>query len=318
MLATILFSVVTIAAISMILLRLWVRLSVVRCDNNVSMSGKTVVITGATAGIGRETAVGLARKGAHIILGCYNMENGKAAKDYIQRASDNANITIKPLNLASLKSVREFAGEIAKEETKIDVLINNAGILAPAKKIITEDGFELTFATNYFGHFLLTNLLLDLLKKSESGRIVSLSSTAHTMGYLNLEDKDFHKNYYHWGPYYGHTKLAICLFVRELSKRLAGTGVTINSVHPGTCGSALFVKPGLSAFFVIFQAVGGLWWRTPEEGAQTSIYLATSEDVRGVSGKYFVDCAAAQPSQAARNDEKAHKLFEMSEQLTGL
>ncbi|XP_072025796.1 retinol dehydrogenase 13-like [Amphiura filiformis] len=317
MLWLVLLFLVGLPALSLFVLRIWVQQSVVICSNNVSLKGKTVLVTGASAGIGEATALGLAKKGARVILGCRNVEKANAVKEYIQGVSGNKSVIVKHLDLASLKSIRRCAEEIINEEERLDVLINNAGLMSPSEKTITEDGLELTFASNYFGHFLLTNLLLGLLKKSGPSRIISVSSKAHDMGSLNLKDINFHQKNYHWGFQYGHTKLAINLFVKELSNRLKGTDVTVNAVHPGTCGSEIFIKQG-NLFFTIFQAIGPLWWRTSEEGAQSSLYLATSDEVKGVSGEYFVDSAKYKASRASYDETKARRLWELSEQLTGL
>ena len=287
-----------------------------RCHSTKRLDGKTVVITGANTGIGKETAVDLAKRGAKVIVGCRNMEKGKAALKEIQERSGSTDVFLEKLDLASLDSVRKFADSILKSEPRLDILINNAGIMmCPYEK--TKDGFEMQFGTNHLGHFLLTMLLLDLLKKSAPSRIVNVSSSAHTLGSgkIHFDDINFEKDYSPYEAYF-HSKLANVLFTRELSKRLEGSHVTANSLHPGAVKTDL--DRHLTYLQILIFPVRWYVFKSAEQGAQTSIYCAVSEDMEGVSGKFLADCAIKEPSKGAQDDDAARKLWDLSLKLVGL
>lgn len=286
------------------------------CNSNRSLKGKTVVITGANTGIGKETAVDLAARGARVIIGCRNMEKGKEALKEIQDRSKNTNVFLEKLDLASLESVRSFADNILNSEPRLDILINNAGVMAcPYQK--TKDGFEMQFGVNHLGHFLLTLLLLDRLKHSQPSRIINVSSSAHRMGdgKIKFDDINHEKSYSSWGAYFD-SKLANVLFTRELSKRLEGTHVTVNALHPGAVTTELQRHSVLSS--ALFYPVRWYMFKTAEQGAQTTIHCAVSEEMEGVSGKYLRDCHIVEPSKSAQDDEAATKLWEVSLKLVAL
>ncbi|XP_053399651.1 retinol dehydrogenase 13-like [Mercenaria mercenaria] len=287
------------------------------CRSKAHMNGKTVLITGANTGIGKETAKDLARRGARVLLACRDITKAERAAEDIRKTTGNKNVVVYILDLASLKSVRQCANEVIRKETRVDVLINNAGVMwTPEWK--TDDGFEMQFGTNHLGHFLFTNLLLDLLKKSTPSRIVNVSSRAHERGKINFDDLNSEKNYSR-SEAYNQSKLANVLFTRELSKRLQGTGVTVNSLHPG------IIKTELGRY------MGITWWRkillmpfflliikNPIQGAQTTIHCAVSQELDGVSGKYFSDCAIKEEAPQAQDDEAAARLWKVSEEMVGL
>ena len=201
------------------------------CDSKATLNGKTVIITGANTGIGLETAVDMAQRGARVILACRNPEKGRAAVQVVKKRSKNEAVMFAQLDLASLQSVRDFATRILNQEPRIDILINNAGVLmCPYSK--TEDGFELQFGVNHLAHFLLTNLLLDRLKEAPSARIINVSSMGHKCGKINFDDLQSEKSYSKFGAY-SQTKLANILFTRSLAQRLKDTKVTAYSLHPG-------------------------------------------------------------------------------------
>ena len=207
------------------------------CHSKARLTGKTVIITGANTGIGLETAVDMAQRDARVILACRNRQKGENAVAEVKRRCSNQNVVFVQLDLASLKSVRAFATKVLKEEPRIDILINNAGVMhTPYTK--TEDGFELQFGVNHLAHFLLTNLLLDRIKESPSGRIVNLTSLGHKWGTINFDDLHGEKSYSQTGAYF-QSKLANILFTRSLAKRLQGTNVTAYSVHPGAVNTEL-------------------------------------------------------------------------------
>ena len=295
------------------------------CTSKARLDGKTAIVTGANTGIGKETVVDLARRGARVIMACRSLKKGEAAKkDVVERTGSN-NVIVKHLDLASLRSIRAFAEDINKNEARLDILVNNAGVMYPKEFTKTEDGFELTMGVNHLGHFLLTNLLVDLLKKSAPSRVVVVSSLSHLEGIKKIAGEKLGLNYNkmtsnisYGGTYaYEESKLANVLFARELARRLKGTGVTANSLHPGSISTDIQnTLPGWWAYPLRFflNIVG----KTIEEGAQTQIYLAVSEEVEGVTGLYFADCKETEPSKNAQDNVAAKKLWEVSAKLVGL
>ena len=208
------------------------------CRSQAKLGGKTVVITGANTGIGLETAVDLAKRNARVILACRSVERGERAAVDVKKRSGNDNVVFVQLDLASLDSVRECAAKILEEEPRIDILINNAGVMGTPERTLTQDGFEMHFGVNHLGHFLFTNLLLDRIKEVPSARIVNVSSAAHVGGKINFDNLNSERSYSHWSAY-GTSKLANILFTRSLAKRLEGTGVTTNALHPGLISTEL-------------------------------------------------------------------------------
>jgi retinol dehydrogenase-13 len=284
---------------------------------------KTVIITGGNTGIGKETAINLAKRGGRIILACRDDKRGRDAEEEIRRKSGSDTVFYRQLDLASLASVRQFAELIIQDEPHIDILINNAGIMAcPHWK--TEDGFEMQFGVNHLGHFLLTNLLLDKLKESPSARIVNVSSLA----YKRITDKESFLDYENklgYDPWvaYGRSKLANVLFTRSLAKRLTGESVIVNCLHPGAIMTDLgrhFSKDfGYFKTILFTYTVGTLMFKSISQGAQTTIHCAVSEEVEGVSGKYFADCKQKElATEISHNDEVAEKLWTDSISMVGL
>ncbi|XP_074847410.1 retinol dehydrogenase 14 [Carettochelys insculpta] len=285
------------------------------------MRGKTVIVTGANSGLGRATAAELLRLQARVIMGCRDRGRAEQAAQEIRAElgaqAEGGELVIRELDLASLRSVRSFCHRVLQEEPRLDVLINNAGIFqCPYTK--TEDGFEMQFGVNHLGHFLLTNLLLGLLKSSAPSRIVVVSSKLYKYGEINFEDLNSEMNY-NKSFAYSRSKLANILFTRELARRLEGTGVSVNALHPG------IVRTNLGRYINIpflakplFNLVSWAFFKTPLEGAQTSIYLASSAEVEGVSGKYFGDCKEEELLPKALDDSVARKLWDISEVMVGL
>ncbi len=279
------------------------------------MNGKVVLVTGATNGIGKITAQELANKDATVVIVGRNAEKTQATASEIRSKSGNQAVEGLVADLSSLAQVRELAGEFKKKYTRLDVLVNNAGAIF-ARRQVTADGFEMTFAFNHLAYFLLTNLLLDLLNASAPARIVIVSSAAHLNGPLDFDD--LQSNRYRYGGFgaYGHSKLENVMFTYELARRLEGTGVTANALHPGTVNTGFGKNNGgvmnlAMKAFAMFQI-------SPEQGAQTSIYLASSPEVKGVSGQYFVNCKPARSSASSYDEEAQKRLWEISEQMTGL
>ncbi|KAL1783056.1 retinol dehydrogenase 14 [Sigmodon hispidus] len=287
-----------------------------------AMHGKTVLITGANSGLGRATAAELLRLGARVIMGCRDRSRAEEAAGQLLQELGQAGgqepnasegqLIVKELDLASLRSVRAFCQELLQEEPRLDVLINNAGVFqCPYMK--TEDGFEMQFGVNHLGHFLLTNLLLGLLKSSAPSRIVVVSSKLYKYGDINFEDLNSEQSY-NKSFCYSRSKLANILFTKELARRLEGSNVTVNVLHPGIVRTnlgrhihiPLLARP-------LFNLVSWAFFKTPLEGAQTSIYLASSPEVEGVSGRYFGDCKEEELLPKAMDESVARKLWDISE-----
>lgn len=288
---------------------------VCRCKGK--LDGKTVIVTGANTGIGRETALNLAGRGARVILACRNLSKGEKAAVEIQSRTGNKKVVVKELDLASLKSVRKFAREINETEDRLDVLINNAGIMrCPFWK--TEDGFEMQFGVNHLGHFLLTNLLVDILQRSQPSRIINVSSLAHTRGKIRFDNLQSEIEY-NPGPAYAQSKLANVLFTRELNKRLEDTNVTVAAVHPGVVrtelGRHLSITKSYLASFTL-APIAWVFFKTPEQGAQTTIHCTLADDIE--SGTYYSDCKPKEVAEQAKDDAAAKKLWEVSADLVGL
>ncbi|XP_076463726.1 retinol dehydrogenase 13-like [Babylonia areolata] len=281
--------------------------------------GKTVIITGANTGIGKATAKELACRGARVILACRDQQKAQRARDEIVRDSDNQNVSVRHLDLASMESIRTFAAQMNDEEDRIDILINNAGIMF-CPKMLTEDGFEMQLGVNHLGHFLLTMLLLDKVKASAPSRIINLSSKAHEMGRIDFEDLNSEKSYSAYRAY-SQAKLANVLFTRALAERLRDTGVTVNAVHPGAVDTELPRHLALGRSTLARTLLRPFTWvllKTPVQGAQTSLHCALSAQLEGVTGKYFSDCREKGPAKQAKDDQAAERLWAISEKMTHL
>lgn len=282
---------------------------------DTSMAGKICLVTGANQGIGKETALGLARMGATVVMVARDRPKGEAALAEVKARSGSANVELMIADFASLESIRALAIEFRARHSALNVLVNNAGAYNTHRSTTT-DGLETTFGVNHLGYFLLTDLLLDMLKASAPSRIVSVSSTAHVGGKMNFDDLQAERTYSGMRAY-GQSKLANVLFTYELARRLEGTGVTANVLHPGVVRTGFGKNNGgvVGPLFAVFQRVGRPFFIAPEDGAATSIYLASSPEVEGVTGKYFDKCKAV-PSNAISYDQAvAKRLWDVSEAL---
>src|SRR3989442_157811 len=275
------------------------------------MNDRVFVVTGANSGIGKATALGLARLGGTVVMACRNPTRGEAARQDIIRESGNPHVALMIVDLANEASTRALAGEFRQTYPRLDALINNAGVYTSHRQM-TADGLELQFEVNYLSGFLLTYLLLDLLKKSAPSRIVNVSSSAHMGGTIRFEELQGERRYGGFRAY-SQSKLAQVLFTRELARRLEGTGVTVNACHPG--GIRTNLAMGGSSLVVRFVK---MFLKSPEKGAETPIYLATSPEVEGISGKYFVRNQVLAPSARAQDPAVARRLFEVSTELAHL
>ena len=283
------------------------------------MSGKTVLVTGANQGIGLETAAALARMGASVTMTSRNTAKGEAALAEVKSRSGDSDIELMIADFGSFDSTRKLAADFKAKHNRLDVLVNNAGAIQMSRSE-TADGFETTFGVNHLGYFLLTDLLLDLLKASTPARIVNVASRAHLRAPgMNFDDLNAKQKFSGMGAY-AQSKLANVLFTYELVRRLKGSGVTANALHPGVVRTG-FGKNNAGPIRLVFQAfqlIGRPWLLSPEQGAQTSIYLASSPEVDGVTGKYFAD-SREEPSSPASYDEAAQRrLWDISEQMVGL
>jgi NAD(P)-dependent dehydrogenase (short-subunit alcohol dehydrogenase family) len=279
------------------------------------MHGRTVVITGANSGVGKATAVALARAGADTVITARREERGRQAVADIREDSGSDQVDLVVFDLADLASVRRGAEQILDRCGRIDVLVNNAGLVL-SERSETVDGFEATFGINHLGPFLLTQLLTERLVASAPARVVDVASTAHQGARRGLDFDDLQSTRHYRGMQaYSRSKLANILFTNELARRLAGSGVTANSLHPGTVASGFARDDDAKGFLAFGVRFIKPFILTPEKGARTSVYLASSPEVADVTGQYFVKCRARTPSPAARDEAAAALLWSVSEEL---
>ena len=283
---------------------------------NTSMQGKICIVTGANSGIGKATALGLAQMGATIIMVCRDHVKGEEAQNEIIEKSGNEAIDLMLADLASQASIRQLAQNIQQRYQRLHVLINNAGGVNLSRRVTT-DGLEMTFAVNYLAPFLLTNLLLEKLIASAPARIVNVSSESHRSGYIRMDDSLLEKGYSIMRAY-GQSKLVLVLFTYELARNLQGTSVTANCLHPGFVATNI----GQNGVGVVGRSITKLIFSTlgisPEEGAKTSIYLATSPEIEGVTGKYFAKSIPIRSAPISYDKTLQRQLWEESAKLVKL
>jgi NAD(P)-dependent dehydrogenase (short-subunit alcohol dehydrogenase family) len=278
------------------------------------MDEKVCLITGATSGIGKATAMGLANMGASVVMVGRDRGRGQAALAEIKEGSANASVDLMLADLSSQQEIHRLADDFKEAYPRLDVLINNAGVIR-SKRVTTADGIEMTFAVNHLASFLLTNLLLDLLKASAPSRIVNVASGEQRNGIIDFNDLQGEKGY-KTAKAYSQSKLATVLFTYELARRLEGTGVAVNCLHPGVVGTNL--GSGVSGVFGFTVRALTPLMKSSEKGAETSIYLASSPEVEGLSGKYFVKKAEARSSDVSHDQRLARRLWEVSAELTNV
>jgi retinol dehydrogenase-14 len=279
------------------------------------MSEKVCLITGATSGIGKATAMGLANMGASVVMVARDRGRGEAVMAEITAKSGNASVDLMLADLSSQEQIRRLADEFEGVYPRLDVLINNAGLFR-SERTTTADGIEMTFAVNHLAYFLLTNLLLGVLRTSAPSRIVNVSSGDHSNGIIDFDDLQGEKGY-KGAKAYSQSKLANVLFTYELARRLDGSGITVNCLHPGAGVRTNFGSGVSGAFGLIVRALRPLM-KSPEQGAETSIYLASSPEVEGLSGRYFAKKAEARSSDVSYDERLARRLWGASTQLTKL
>ncbi|KAM6946029.1 dehydrogenase/reductase SDR family member 13-like [Aplochiton taeniatus] len=290
------------------------------CKSHVKLHGKTAIVTGSNTGIGKMTALDLAKRGARVILACRNQRRAESALAEIKRESGSNEVVFMQLDLGSLRSVRSFAETFLMTESRLDLLINNAGIYLQSR---TEDGFGMMFGVNHLGPFLLTNLLLDRLKECGPSRIVNVSSAAHNVGAVDFNLLNTHKelgigqSFTKCLQTYSNSKLCNVLFTHELAKKLQGTQVTCYSLHPG------FIKTELTRYasdfsVLLFTPAMMLFSKNTVQGSQTTLHCALQEGIEPLSGRYFSNCTVRSVYRKAKDDLVARKLWEVSERLSGL
>jgi retinol dehydrogenase-14 len=279
----------------------------IRADGSGGVvKNKICVVTGGNTGIGKATVAGLAQLGATVVIACRDADKGKAAQGEIAAKTGSKDLHVMQLDLASLESVRAFAAALVAKFSRLDVLVENAGVMT-RKRQLTADGLEMNFGVNYVGHFLLTELLLPLLKTSAPSRIVVVSSNMHPSGKIDFDDLAMEKS---WSGSYPRSKLANMLFVHALSKRLEGTKVVVNGLHPGVISTEL-----ARDYPAPIRLLAKWFFKSPARGALTSLYLATAPEAGEISGRYFVDAKEKRPGAAALDDVLAKRLWTETELL---
>ncbi|XP_077292078.1 retinol dehydrogenase 11-like [Arctopsyche grandis] len=308
-------TLICIIGVLYVCLKIYNKLTTGIYNGKQRLDGKTVIVTGANSGIGLVCAKDFAARGANLIMLCRDMTTAEIAKADIIEATGNTQVKLKHIDFISLTSIRKCAYELIAEEPRIDILLNNAGAGGLGIKQ-TEDGLNNLMQVNYFGPFLLTNILLDVIKKSSHSRIVNVSSLAHKWANLT-PDNLIHVNTTSEVQIYANSKLGNIYFTNELARLLRGTGVTVNSLHPGTFGSDI-VRRAPYLFKLLWKAVTNLAFKTVEEGAQTSLYLCLSPDVTNVTGEYFTECDISTSSKAAQDMDMAKTIWKLTEEAVKL
>jgi retinol dehydrogenase-14 len=279
------------------------------------ISGKTVLITGATSGIGLEASVKLAGMGAELVLVGRDRARGEAAVAAVKKRSGSRAVALMRCDFASPTEIRALAAEVVASRPKLHILVNNAGSVSPAR-VVTGDGIERTFMVNHLGPFLLTNLLIDLLRRSAPARVVTVASAAHRQGDMPIDDLQFEGGGYGIMRAYARSKLANVLFTTELARRLAGTGVTANCLHPGAVATNIWSHA--PRYTQPLLAVAKLFMISAERGADTIVYLTASPEVEGLTGGYYERKRRVLPSAIAQDEAIAKRLWERSAALVGL
>ncbi|GMU78348.1 MAG: retinol dehydrogenase [Acidimicrobiia bacterium] len=284
---------------------------------SADLRGRVALVTGGNGGLGQATAIALASMGAHVVIACRDPARGAAAGEEIRARSGRDAVDVVPLDLARFDSVRACAGTVTDAYGALDVLVNNAGLVLRNRQE-TVDGFEATFQINHLSPFLLTGLLRDPLVAAGSARVVNVASVAHRSARRGLDFTDLQSTR-RYRPYraYARSKLANVLFTRELARRWAGLGVTVNAVNPGWVGSRFGLDGDLGPIASALVGLGRPFARSPRKGARTQVHLASAPEVDGMTGGYWANAAPGTPSRAARDDAAAARLWEISEALVG-
>ncbi len=286
------------------------------CRSEERMDGKTVIVTGSNTGMGKEIAADMASRGARVIMACRSMEKGNKTADVIRRRLGGGTLIVQQIDLGSLKSVQMFCKTFLKTEKRLDVLINNAGVFF-SPYMLTEDGYEYHFGVNHLGHFLLTNLLLELLKKTPNSRVVNVSSFTYNFTSLDFDNLNYKHSYSRMQAYM-RSKLANVLFAKELARRTKGMGIDVFSLNPGGVDTDItrYLLPQWA--MPVLDPIMSLTIKSARAGAQTAIHCAVASEVQGMSGSYFSDCKEKALGKDGMNEGFAKKLWEVSERMTDL
>ncbi|KAJ3648512.1 hypothetical protein Zmor_020309 [Zophobas morio] len=309
--------VIIITLASTVIFKIYLKLSSGWCRSQKCLAGKTAVVTGANTGIGFETALDFAKRGAKVILACRNSAKAAEARRLIIEKTENTNIHIRLIDFSSFASVRSFAKDINKNEDRLDILVNNAGVMHIGQEK-SEDGYYMSMQVNYFSMFLLTNLLLELLKKTDSSRIINVSSFLAKLAFgANLKNICKHMGNFNM---YCRTKLYIILFTKELARQLKDTNVTTYSLHPGAVQTNIYRHMGkATALWLSCYPVKNWLAKTSEEGAQTTIYCSVEKNIEMYSGRHFEDCRAVDDYYyTAKFSKFQEKLWKTTQELVGL
>lgn len=280
-----------------------------------SMESKTVLVTGASSGLGKATARALAAMGARVIMACRDPGRGATARGEIVAATGSERVDLLIADLSTRDAIRGLAREVTKRYERLDVLVNNAGLVT-ARRRLTPEGFEMVFFVNHLAYFMMALLLVDRLRASAPARIVNVASSAHSSGTIDLDDLQLEHGHYAGWKQYANTKLMNVVFTYELARRLEGTGVTANCAHPGVVHTGLLRRYSRVLTF-LWNASQALF-RKPEEGADTQVYLASSPEVEGVTGRYFRRREAIGTSQVSYDRDLQRGLWEASERIAGI
>jgi len=277
------------------------------------MNGKTVLITGANSGIGKAVATALAGLGAHVVMSSRSRKRGERAQSEIIRKSGNERVDLLIADLSSREGIQGLADSYRNSYDRLDVLINNAAILTSSRRV-APDGYEMQFFVNHVAYFMLTNLLIDMLRASAPSRIVNIASTAHSSGTLDFDDLQSEHNYKGWKTY-ANTKLANVVFTYELARRLEGSGIDANCVHPGVIHTNLLRNYSM-VLNLLFHALQ-FFFKKPEEGAATPVYVASSPELEGVAGRYFRNSAPMDTTEESNDRDVQQRLWDASEEISG-
>ncbi len=276
---------------------------------------EVILVTGANSGMGKAAALELAKTGGRVVMLCRDKKRGEEAWAEVRALSGNSPVELMLCDLGCLADIRRFCEEFKNRFDTLSVLVNNAGVILPGRHM-TKDGFELQFGVNHLGHFLLTNLLLDTIVKSTPARIINVASGAHKVGRIYFDDVNLEKNYTVVRAY-AQSKLANILFTYELARRLEGTGIAVNCLHPGAVATNMGVNRE-TGFGKLITGMLKPFFQTSEQGAETAVYLATSPEIEGVTGKYFYRRKPIKSSRSSYDLEDAKRLWDLSVRMTDL
>lgn len=278
------------------------------------MDEKVMLVTGANSGMGKATVASLADTGARVVMLCRDKIRGEAALQEVLQQKETRKLDLMLCNLADMKDIRRFTDEFKKIYNRLDVLVNNAGVITLDRRE-TVDGLELQFGVNHIGHFLMTIRLVDIISQTQASRIVVVGSGAHKAGKIHFNDYNLTRGYNVISSY-GQAKLANLLFTRELARRLKGSGVTVNCAHPGAVATSMGVDRANGSG----KTITGLlrpFFQTPEQGARTALFLALDKSVSNITGEYFYKSKLAKSSRSSQDEDLAKRFFELSEKICG-